>query len=406
MSDSLFRFVVSLCLALVCWISPVRGADTVVVRGADQLRAALESGNQTPLDALTPHGKRQLVRSLFWDEDGTLVGFDAGVLTRELQANQLTSLLRFLNAESYMTMFSGDLSGPPLRLPEPSPVLAEKVVKLEQLAQEDVKHRSPSNAGVNLVGATKLLVHYQNLFEDQFTPQALRKQAVGNLLPLFDAANTMNFYHPGTALKDLMNVQRELAARGVSTIRWIDSRILDALLRAHRFDEARAFITNKPALATRKIPNVIDSIKTAFNGRSLYRYDDTTDTLTREAAPATDGVQLVMIVQENCQPSARALRALREDVDLQARLRQANLLLVTNPSASIPLRFISTWNKANPTLQMRAPYSIEEWKDVVPTGVPEFFVLRNGKPVGRLVGGWPHEGNKAALLSLIEEARK
>jgi hypothetical protein len=66
---------------------------------------------------------------------------------------------------------------------------------------------------------------------------------------------------------------------------------------------------------------------------------------------------------------------------------------------------MSAWNAANPTLPMRATYSIEEWKGVVPTGVPEFFVLKDGVPVGRLVGGWPQEGNKAALLALLDAAR-
>jgi hypothetical protein len=112
-----------------------------------------------------------------------------------------------------------------------------------------------------------------------------------------------------------------------------------------------------------------------------------------------------MVVQEGCHFSTMALAALREDSELQARLRQANLLLLTHPSSSIPLRWMSTWNAANPSMPMRATYSIEEWKGVVPTGVPEFFVLKDGVPVGRLVGGWPQEGNKAALLALLDAAR-
>jgi len=61
---------------------------------------------------------------------------------------------------------------------------------------------------------------------------------------------------------------------------------------------------------------------------------------------------------------------------------------------------------ANPALPMRATCSIEEWKELVPAGVPEVFVSKNGALSGRLVGGWPPEGNKAALLSLIAKASK
>lgn len=113
-----------------------------------------------------------------------------------------------------------------------------------------------------------------------------------------------------------------------------------------------------------------------------------------------------MYVQEGCQFSTLALNALREDPELQTRLRQANLLLATDPSSRIPLHFMASWNAANPALPMRATYRIDEWKDIVPAGVPEFFVLKDGSPVGRLVGGWPREGNKAALLSLIDLAGK
>ncbi len=406
MSDYMSRLSVLVCIFILCWASSVRGEDALAVRNEAQLRNILESGRHTPLDALTPYGKRRLVRSLGWDENGTLIHLNTWIPARELDANQLAELLRFLGAESYIQSATANLEGPPLRLPEPSPELEEKVRNFEQLAIEDTERRLPSNAGVTQTGAADLLAQYRRMFSDRMEPSRLRKQPLGELLPLLEAANIMNFYHPGTALGDMMSVQRELAARGVSTVRWIDNRTLDALLAARRFEEARAFAASRPALAGRAIPTVVDRLGTTFSGRSLYRYDDASNTLTREAAPAPAGVQVVMFVQEHCQPSARALQALRKDSDLQAGLRQTNLLILTNPSNSIPFRFISTWNAANPALPMHATYSIEEWKEIVPVGVPEFFVLKDGKPVGRLVGGWPPEGNKAALLSLIVEASK
>lgn len=404
----MFGYLSHICimLCLACCALPVLAGDALVVRNETQLTAALASGRTTPLDALTPYGKRSLLRSLIWGENGVLVGFNTSVLTRELDANQLTALLDYLGAESYVRMISGDLDGPPLRLPEPSSAVEERWREFERLAREDAERRSPSNGGTTMTSSAKLLAHYRRLFNDRMAPPTLQKQPLGDLLPLFEAAYAMNFYHPGTALGDIMSVHGELASRQISTVRWIDKRALDALLAARRFEEARAFATSRPALARRIIPKVVDPLGATFSGRSLYRYEGSSDTLTREPAPAPNGVQLVLIVQEHCQPSARALQALREDADLQARLRQANLLLLTDPSNSIPFRFISTWNAANPELQMRATYSIEEWKDVVPTGVPEFFVLKDGRPVGRLVGGWPPEGNKAALLSLIDKASR
>jgi hypothetical protein len=302
-------------------------------------------------------------------------------------------------------MMSQELVGQTLRLPEPSSDIEEKLQRFVRLAREDQERRLPGAAGVTPTGSAELLAHYSRLFGDRIGPAALRRQPLGDLLPLFEAADTMNFYHPGSALRDQLNVHRELVSRGVSTQRWVDGHVLDTLLKARRFDEARVFASTRPALGRATIPAVADPLGPSFKGRSLYRYDSASNTLTREAAPAPSGTQVVMVVQEGCHFSTMALAALREDSELQARLRQANLLLLTHPSSSIPLRWMSTWNAANPSMPMRATYSIEEWKGVVPTGVPEFFVLKDGVPVGRLVGGWPPEGNKAALLALLDAAR-
>lgn len=47
-----------------------------------------------------------------------------------------------------------------------------------------------------------------------------------------------------------------------------------------------------------------------------------------------------MYLQEGCHFSGMALKALREDADLHARLRQENLLLVTHRLNRIPFRFM------------------------------------------------------------------
>lgn len=72
---------------------------------------------------------------------------------------------------------------------------------------------------------------------------------------------------------------------------------------------------------------------------------------------------------------------------------------------SIPFHFLSQWNAANPSLPVRVPVSLQEWTLIDARGVPEFFVLKDGKLAGRLRGGWPEEGNKAALLALLDGAQ-
>lgn len=404
MARRLTRHTLLLCLA--CLAVPAQAGSPPVVRTEAQLKTVVASGQPTPLDALTPYGKRAVVRSLRWSEDGQLVGIDFGVVERELDTRQLAALLSFVGGDALLPMLSRHLDGQPVRLPDPSSELDDKLERFRRLANEDAERRHSSSRGATATGSAELQAHYLRLFGERLDPKTLQQQSLGDLLLLFEAADTMALFYPGTVLQDQLNLHRELASRGVATQRWFDRQLFDALVTARRFDAARAFASTRPALARESIPSVADPLGPAFQGRSLYRYDGASNVLTREAAPAPAGIQVVMVVREGCQPSTRALAALREDGELQARLRQANLLLVTLPSGSIPLQFISRWNAANPTIPMRATYDVEEWKEMNPPGVPEFFVLKDGKPVSRLRSGWPPEGNKAALLALLEAARQ
>lgn len=77
-------------------------------------------------------------------------------------------------------------------------------------------------------------------------------------------------------------------------------------------------------------------------------------------------------------------------------------MLVTAPNAPIETHLISEWNAANPSMPIRAPYSAQEWRDIEVTGIPSFYLLKNGKVVAQRTG-WPDKG-KADLLRLIDAA--
>lgn len=109
-----------------------------------------------------------------------------------------------------------------------------------------------------------------------------------------------------------------------------------------------------------------------------------------------------MVVDAGCGFSARALAALQEDAVLRMRLREAGLVLIIPPRSPIPFDLVDAWNRANPTIPMGIPYSVQEWQAVDVADVPRFFVLKEGKVMGQ-VTGWPIEGNKAALLALLDD---
>lgn len=369
-----------------------------VVRSEAQLQSMLASGKVTPLDALTPYGKRRFLSTLAWRSKG-VGGFAVVPLIRELSADELSAILSLLDSTSYFPFIREQLIGAPVRLPAPSPEVEQHLVALEEVA-------SRADSGVRDFNTTRdgsaLLQHYDELFGAWIKNSALHSQDTENLPLLFDAAALVARENSSTsAVEDMLEIYREMNARGIDTRRSFDSSILTAMIAARDFDQARKFASSRPHLAKRNIPAVVDSVGPNFKGRSVFHYDAGSDTLTRRPVPYADGIQLVMVVDSGCHFSRDALEAIRADTEFREKLQTVNLLLVTPPGSPISTGFLSSWNDANPSLPIYAPYNMKEWNAIAVTSVPQFFVLKNGVVMGQLSSGWPVGGNKTELINLI-----
>lgn len=378
-----------------------------VVRTQEQFQAALASGKNTPLDALTPYGKRRFARGLRWGENG-LGGLPTTQLVRELSVEQMAAVLGFLNSADDLPRLTWGLAGAPLRMPEPTADLEQRLERLVQFAEAQASERRAAPVSATTSGSQALLRRYQDLFGDRMNKAMLAHVPLGDLPVLFDAAALVSFESPGgPASSDMRMVHHAMAARGIDTRRTFDQAILSDLIAAREFEQARAFVALRPDLPSPAIPKVVDPLGPGFNGRSVYHYDAANDTLTRREAPTPAGTELVMVVAAGCHFSQDALEALRKDAGLQAKLRAANLVLLVDPGGSIPFHFIAEWNTANPALPIRVPHSARAWAAIADvTGFPAFYLLKQGAVVGRLDGGWPAGGNKAALIKLLDTATR
>jgi hypothetical protein len=401
------RYLNALLFCLCCQLAGHAAAEPAAtapapaaVQSQAALRAALASGTPTPLDALTPYGKREAIRQMRWNENG-LSGFGTAPLIRDLGHEQLAAVLHFIGAGDYLPTLDKKLIGPPLRLPAPSGQVEQNLQLLRQFAETDAKRRAAASATTTEIGAPAVLRRYRQLFEKRLSAAGLRAAPLGDLVPLFDAASLAANDNPASpALEDMLRVHQELTARGIDTRRTLDYSVLYALLAARRFNDARAFAAMRPGLADVAIPQVVDPLGPGFKGRSAFAYDAARNTLTRVALPTRTGTELVMVVGAGCHYSTNALQAIHDDPALQARLREAHLVLVTAPNAPVETDLIGEWNAANPSIPIHAPYSAGEWRGIDVTGVPAFYLLRNGKVIGQRAG-WPDEG-KARLLQLID----
>jgi hypothetical protein len=391
-------------LALVC-CAPATAAQTdsaaLVVRTQAQWRAVLASNQKTPLDALTPYGKQVVtdMLSATFREDG-LPSLPSGILVRELNREELRAMLVFLDSEAYFAMLERQLVGAPLRMP-PSSAVARDWRQLQDVLQS--ADPSPRSDSATTLASGASVDTYLTLFGDRMREQRLREQPPGDLLLLFNAAAFTNLVNPGSpAFAHLLRVHRELARRGVDTRRGLDDSVLHALIAAREFGQARAFIATRAHLASTAVPQVVDTLGAAFTGRSVFDYDRAAHTLTRKELPVAAGAELVMVVGAHCQPSRRALEALRTDAALRARLQQTGLTIIVPPATAIPFGFVADWNAANPALPMHIPFNHREWASVDVRGVPTFFLLKNGRVVNE-VKGWPPEGNADALRAMLDE---
>lgn len=399
-----------LLFCLCCQLASCTSAEPLttapaplIVHTQEALRAALASGKPTPLDALTPDGKRQVVRQLRWNENG-LAGFSTTPLVRELDHGQLAAVLSFLDASAYLPMLEKKLVGPPLRLSALSSQTAQDLQRLRQFADADATRRAAASVTATGIGAPAVLRRYQQLFANRLNPATLSAEPSGNLVALFDAASLAANDNPASsATDDMLRLHHELTARAIDTRRTLDDAMLYALLAARRFAKAQAFAAMRPDLAAIAIPQVVDSLGPAFAGRSAFAYDAKHNILTRVAMLSRSGTELVMVVDAGCHHSANALQALQADPELQRRLRQVHLVLVTAPNAPIDTHLIREWNGANPSMPIHAPHSAAQWESIGVTGIPSFHLLRNGKVVDRRTG-WSDNG-KANLLKLIDAAK-
>lgn len=404
MARRMLRSGLLICLA--CWSTTIFAGAPPVVRSEAQLQAVLASGQPTPLDALTPYGKRSFLRSLSWGSRG-LGGFGTREMLRELDAGQIDALAAFIDSSAYSPARGRDLSSPPLRLPEPAREIEERFVQLEQSRREDAASRRDAGARSAVAVTSALEGRYLTLFGEHMKAAILRKRPVGDLPLLFDAATLASGDGRfALAAGHQRLVYQEMQRRGLDTRRGFDEVVLDGLLSAREFAQARSFAAARPHLRRWTIPAVHDPLGPGFTGRSVYRYDAATQMLVREALPHPRGIELVMVVDAGCHFSADALAALQKDADLRARLLEANLRLVTPPRSPIAYRFVEEWNAANPAIPMRIPHHAREWQAIDVAGVPEFYVFKDGKLVAELRSGWPAEGNKAALLAMLDAAKR
>lgn len=132
------------------------------------------------------------------------------------------------------------------------------------------------------------------------------------------------------------------------------------------------------------------------HGPSVLRTEEEGRVLVQEPFE-TAGLRLVVVVHPQCGYSREALAALENDPAFESLRSHVQLLVPQEPRLSFA--DIAAWN-ARHTIPMRVAFDRERFDWVDSWATPTFYLLRDGRVVGR-VAGWPGQhGNRDALLAL------
>ncbi|WP_027484185.1 hypothetical protein [Rhodanobacter sp. OR87] len=338
----------------------------------------------SPLNWLTPGARRRFLDTLVYREHG-LGGMRLADLRYELTRGQAYTLLRLFGAQDYAIDLDA-LSAPRAATHDDAAGTLEAAYDRLLAAAEHAA--APAQAIARSYAA-------------DFAPAQTDAQrpALGDRdAELLFRAAALAFQTTGRPdyLADLRRDFAELERR-----RRVDrphaSDLYDALLVAHRDDEARTLLAAHPDIQ-RSPPPSMHTFSRIRNGQpSLWVV--TPGTRTRELvrfrfnlrAPA----QVIVLASTGCHFSANAARDIEADPLLRELFRDHGQW-VAPPEEVTAFDAVRDWNEAHPALRLGIAYDDASLPMVERVETPVFYFLDHGTVVDTVVG-WPAGGNLDAI---------
>lgn len=239
----------------------------------------------------------------------------------------------------------------------------------------------------------------QRAYADNFSAidseAQLRKLDDAALRQHWLAVDTAAFYSTEDTITDAaLRVFAELEQRRLADDR-AASRIFNALLKARRFEAARAFARQHPQAELPEIPALID---TDTRLPSAWQFAPDGSVLKRIGI---DLQPLQIIVAAGCHFSADAAKDIAADPLLGPVFsRHAHWLSL--PPGGETLDALKEWNRSHTQTPMLAIHDRSEWAVIPRWNMPTFAIIQDGKLIDSSKGwrsGDPEfRGNLIALL--------
>ncbi|KZC24640.1 hypothetical protein RHOFW104T7_07425 [Rhodanobacter thiooxydans] len=355
-------------------------------------RAALDAyvrdtpPESSPLNWLTPGARRRFLDSLVYREHG-LGGMSLADLRYELTREQAYTLLRLFGAQNYAIDLDA-LTTPPPAAEAPAASTLEPAYDrlLAAAGNADVAAQAQAIARGYAADFAPAQTNAQRHALDDRDAEFL-----------FRAAN-LAFRTTGRSdyLADLRRDFVELQRRQRIDRPHLDD-FHDALLVAHRDDEARTLLATHPGIQRSPPPSTRTFSRIRSGQPSLWVV--TPDTRKRELvrfrfnvrAPA----QVIVLASTGCHFSANAARDIEADPLLRDLFREYGQW-VAPPDEVTAFDVVRDWNEAHPALRLGIAYDKASLPMVERVETPVFYFLDHGTVIDTVVG-WPSGGNLDAI---------
>lgn len=273
----------------------------------------------------------------------------------------------------------------------PGDGLRQRHEQLQQL--DDTLHATMSDDALGQA----LAVRFRALYPDAGDLDVLRASDEASLHLRFDDAMLASFYRTDPYAVDAMQASlAELEHRGAAKREEL-ARMRNALLSARRFDDATKFGASHPKAGLAPLPRFVDAGNIASGQPSAWREagDGRFERVGLDLGPAQ------VLVMAGCHFSDDAAREISADPVLGPAFRAHATWLGLPPGPEDPAD-VAEWNRAHPQAPMLTLYDRAEWPMFPQWRMPSFFVVRDGRVVGTVIG-WKPADARDALVALMRK---
>lgn len=342
---------------------------------------------KSPLDWLTSAGRRRFLDSVVFGEQG-LGGISVADLRYELTRRQAYVLLQLFGVQDYAL----DLDA--LTLPRPT---AENPSGSQLEASYD-RLLAAERGDIDLAARQRAV---SGSYMADFAPlQAeARLSALGDhdLELLFrGAVLAFGISHQPAHLADMRRDFDELQRRH-RVDRPHAGDLYDALLAAHRTEEARALLGMHASIERRPPPQMrsLGRIRPGQPSLWITTPGPRARELVRVRFNIRARAQVIVLASTGCHFSTAAARDIEADAQLSSLFHDYGQW-VAPPSEITAFDAVREWNRLHPDLRLGIAFDGDALPMVARAETPVFYFLDHGMVVDMVVG-WPDGGNLDAL---------